>query len=78
MVSPEQIQALKARGELVLTLATFRRSVKIYNAPPRYEYRGKRYYYTDYLLTYTLKQYVRLHNNHAEIPRHARASQGES
>ena len=72
MITSQQIKEMKAKGELILTEHTFKKSVTIHDDPPQYEYKGKRYYYTEFLLTYARKPYIRLHNNHAEIPWYAR------
>jgi hypothetical protein len=68
MISQETVNKMKARGELLLTERTFNKSVIFHDDHPRYEYKSKRYYYKDYLLTYGHDQYERLHNNHQELP----------
>ena len=77
MLTQKQVQELKAKGELILTQATFRKRVIIHDDPPQYEYKGKRYYYADWILTYGRKQYMRLHNNHEEVPWYARLVQAK-
>lgn len=67
MFTRQEIADWKKKGAIILTAETFKKSVIVHNNHPLYEYKGKRYYYADWLLTYLHKQYERLHNNHSEM-----------
>ncbi len=62
MIGQERIKEMKRNGEVIVTQATFKKSVKILqmNGGTCYQYKGKLYRRADWLLTYGHDQYERL------------------
>jgi hypothetical protein len=59
MVTRDDIKRMKAEGQIVITSQTFRKSVT-YTDDNQCLYKGKKYQWHDWLLTYNHDQYERL------------------
>ncbi len=65
MIDKEDIKKLKDKGEIIVSIQTFKKSVKIIN--DGYEYKNKIYHNATWLLTYGHDQYYHLHDDNKNI-----------
>ena len=65
MISADEINALKEKGAVIITQATYKKSVKVVGFHPdkRYVYKDKVYDRAEWMLTYIHKQYYHLYNS---------------